>query len=372
MRRVLAAWAAVLFAAGPGFAEPKPATNGFDLSAASVPKEEILGGGPKRDGIVAVDEPAFALPSEAPWVKAENPVLAVTVGDATHVYPVHLMEYHQIVNDRIGETPVVVTYDPLAGVPRAFRAVVAGGATRFGVSGLIHNHGFLLYDRKSGSLWQQFTGRSLSGPQVGKTLDALRIRQETLGGILARHPRARILKPPFPDRHDYSMSPFLRYWDLDKALFPIAAEDRRFHFKDLVLGVIAGDTQRAYLGSLATAAGGRVEDEIAGHRIRIAYDSDSGTFSYEAPEAVEVIEAYWLAWKAFVPDTEVWTPPPPPSSPRTQDRGRSLHLALSEQRKMQGTSPVLRFRGGGAGRRGRTRGRCGGGRRGGGHRGRAG
>jgi hypothetical protein len=29
------------------------------------------------------------------------------------------------------------------------------------------------------------------------------------------------------------------------------------------------------------------------------------------PDDVEVVEAYWLAWKAFHPDTSVWEPAAP-------------------------------------------------------------
>ncbi|MBW2242263.1 MAG: DUF3179 domain-containing protein [Deltaproteobacteria bacterium] len=298
----------LLLANAASFAEPKSATNGFDLSAAKIPKDQIFGGGPGKDGIMSVDEPTFVPVSEATWVKPGTPVLAVTVGDTTHVYPVHLMEYHQIVNDRFGEIPVVVSYDPLAGVPRAFDATVAGESATFGVSGLIHNHGFLLYDRQTESLWQQFDGRALSGPRSGTTLRPLPIRQETLSGILARHPRAPVLARPSPKKNNYAVSPFRRYWDLDKFLFPVAAEDRNYHLKEMVLGVIVDGKQRAYLGSVATAAGGKVEDEFAGKRIRFVYDPDSATFAYEVPEGVRVVEAYWLAWKAFFPDTEVWHP----------------------------------------------------------------
>ncbi|MCP5069943.1 MAG: DUF3179 domain-containing protein [bacterium] len=273
-----------------------------------IPTDQIFGGGPAKDGIVSIDQPTFVAASEAKWVKPETPVLSVSVGGTTHVYPVHLMEYHQVVNDRFGETPVVVSYDPLTGVPRAFRATVAGEALGFGVSGLIHNHGFLLYDRQTESLWQQFTGRAMSGPRMGTTLQPLPIRQETQGGILARHPQAFVLALPSPDKHDYSSSPFQRYWSMDGLLFPVAAEDRNYHLKEMVLGVIFEGKQRAYLGSLATAAGGKVEDQFSGNRIRFTYDTGSATFSYEVPEGVEVIESYWLAWKAFYPATEVWQP----------------------------------------------------------------
>jgi hypothetical protein len=49
-----------------------------------------------------------------------------------------------------------------------------------------------------------------------------------------------------------------------------------------------------------------VVDQIRGREIRIAYDGDSATFSWDAPEDVRISDAYWFAWKAFHPKTEVW------------------------------------------------------------------
>ena len=40
--------------------------------------------------------------------------------------------------------------------------------------------------------------------------------------------------------------------------------------------------------------------------VRPLYQSETGTFQWEVDEGVEVTEAYWLAWKAFEPSTEVW------------------------------------------------------------------
>jgi len=307
----------VLALVGTSVAEPRPATNGFDLSKASVPTAEILGGGPKRDGIHAVDEPGFAAAAEANWVEPENPVVALTLGAVTRAYPVHLLEYHQIVNDRIGDQPVVVTYDPLAGVPRAFKASLGGEALTFGVAGLIRNHNFLFYDRQGESLWQQISGDAISGKRVGQRLEAIRVRHETMASVTKRNPGVMVLRPPRPKSHDYSRSPFERYWQTNNAVFPLRAEDNRFHLKEMVLGLRAGSKTRAYLGSLATAAEGVVEDEFEGHAVRLVYDSDSATFVYEVPDGVELIEAYWLAWKAWFPDTELWHDPGPiPEAPR--------------------------------------------------------
>ncbi len=74
-----------------------------------------------------------------------------------------------------------------------------------------------------------------------------------------------------------------------------------------MLGVEYKGVRRAYIGSILTAAGGRIVDEIDGQKLRIEYDSPSSAFNWIIPEEVEVTDAYWFSWKAFHPDTEIWT-----------------------------------------------------------------
>jgi hypothetical protein len=221
-----------------------------------------------------------------------------------------MLEFHQIVNDVIAGVPVAVTYDPLAGAPVAYRRAVDGRVLVFGVSGLLYNHNFLMFDRETDSLWSQFLGSAISGPLSGKQLERLPIRQETATAWLSRFPTAVVLRHPDPEHIEYRMSRYRAYWIEDKILFPVEAQDETYHAKELVLGVTRGGKSRAYLGSIVTRAGGRVEDDFRGAKIRCSYDTETGTFDWDVPEDVEVAEAYWLAWKAFHPDTEVWRATP--------------------------------------------------------------
>ncbi len=280
--------------------------NGFRLHEPTVPRDRIHRGGPPRDGIRSVDAPAFVGPGEATWLRPTTPVLGVVVGEDARAYPVHLIEKHQIVNDVLAGVPVAVTYGPIAGAPLAFKRKLDGRTLSFGVSGLLYNANFLLYDRETESLWCQFLGEAIAGPLAGARLERVRVRQEPFGAWMARHPETRVLVRPEPERIDYSFSPFTAYWVQDKIPYPVAASDPRFHAKELVLGVVADGKARAYIGSLLTAAGGRVEDELEGRPIRIAYSSDLASFSWDVPEDVTVTEGYWFAWKAFHPDTEIW------------------------------------------------------------------
>jgi hypothetical protein len=294
----------------------KAVLNGFALERSSVPKESILPGGPARDAIRSVDAPVFATASEATrWVRPDTPVIGVEAGGEAHAYPVHVMEYHQIVNDRIGGLEVVVTYDPLTDTSIAYRSRAGDRVLTFGVSGLIHRSNFLLYDRQTESLWSQFTGEALCGELMGRHLDRLVTRVTPFQRWMERHPESTVMALPEPKRIDYRHSSYAAYWISEKVPFPLRNVDERFHPKELVLGFEIGGKSRVYLGSIMTRAGARIVDEFAGQRLRIAYDGETGTFDWQAPESVTVTHAYWFAWKEFHPDSEIWQEPAASSPP---------------------------------------------------------
>ena len=313
MTTARAAWPArialALLACSLVAAEAEERPNGFEITRHRVDRTKILAGGPSRDGIPPVDAPTFADLEQATWVAPDTPVLGVASGGEARAYPVHLIERHQVVNDEIGGTPVAVTFDPLAGSPLAFDRRVDGRTLRFGVSGLIYNSNFLLYDRETESLWSQFNGEAISGPLSGKRLTRLPVRQEDMATWTGRHPDTRVLERPDRRGIDYRYSPYTRYRQEDDVSFPVEAVDRRFHAKEIAVGVEVDGKRRAYLGSIVTAAGGSVQDEFHGKKIRLEYSSDLAVFRYEVDPGVELTEAYWFAWKAFHPDTDVWKDP---------------------------------------------------------------
>jgi hypothetical protein len=286
--------------------EEAPKKQGFVLSKLQVDAAEIREGGPKRDSIRSVDAPVFVELPEATWIARETEVLGVVVGEEARAYPVRMLDYHQIVNDVIGDVPIAVTYDPLAGAPLVFSRRVGGKTLHFGISGLLYNHNFLMYDRETESLWSQFLGRAIAGPLAGQQLERLPVRQQTAGAWIARAGATRVMRHPEPERIHYQVSPYSTYWIQDRILFPVQARDERFHSKELVLGVVVDGKPRAYIGSIVTREGGKVDERIGGKRVQVRYATETGTFDWDVDPGVEVTESDWLAWKAFHPDTEIW------------------------------------------------------------------
>ena len=64
---------------------------------------EIVSGGPPKDGIPALDAAQFVgKPKADAWLAAKEPVIAVSLGDASKAYPLQILIWHEIVNDKIG------------------------------------------------------------------------------------------------------------------------------------------------------------------------------------------------------------------------------------------------------------------------------
>lgn len=83
---------------------------GFNLDNAIIPKDEILSGGPPKDGIPAILQPKFVPARKAAFLRANDQVIAVKLGKETRAYPIKILNHHEVVNDTLGGIPIVVTF----------------------------------------------------------------------------------------------------------------------------------------------------------------------------------------------------------------------------------------------------------------------
>jgi hypothetical protein len=72
---------------------------------------KIMGGGPPKDGIPAIDNPKFVSVAEADeWIEDNELVIAIIHKELKRVYPLQIMVWHEIVNETIGGDPLLITY----------------------------------------------------------------------------------------------------------------------------------------------------------------------------------------------------------------------------------------------------------------------
>ncbi|MCP4005409.1 MAG: DUF3179 domain-containing protein [bacterium] len=280
--------------------------NGFTLKNSSVPVEQILSGGPPRDGIPALSNPQVLSAATAPW-NDEEIVIGVLRGSQARAYPLAILNWHELVNDTLGGEPILVSYCPLCGTGMVFDRRVQKQVRTFGVSGLLYQSDMLLYDRETESLWSQIESRALTGPALGRRLKLLRSVQTSWGAWKKRYPKTSVLSLQTGHARDYDRSPYGSYATSTSLIFP-APLDPRYHPKMPTLGVrLVDGLARAYPASEVSKGGGEISGNLSGREIVIRYDPDTQTFDVEAPDDVEVIEAYWFAWSAFHPNTSVFT-----------------------------------------------------------------
>ena len=277
--------------------------SGFTLTPSLIPPDEILSGGPSKDGI-----PALTFPKVEPgnlgntWLNDDDFILGVVVSGHARAYPVRILNWHEIVNDRIGKKRFVISYCPLCGSGMAFDT-----EDQFGVSGMLYQSDVLLYDRKTETLWSQLMMRAVAGPRTGETLKSLPVIHTTWKTWIKKYPDTTVLSRHTGYYRDYNRNPYGSYGKSRSIYFPIRNYDNRLHPKTWVIGLELDGNSRAWEIS-AIKQTGEIHESWKHHQLIIR----------NRQGVVEIVDAstgkpfngvvlYWFAWATFHPDTSLHT-----------------------------------------------------------------
>lgn len=273
-----------------------------DRSPTEVPWRRIVQGCGRRDCIPSIDQPVFARDGAYGALDGEELVMGIRGEAATRAYPVRILNYHEVVNDWLGDVPIVITYCPLCGSGLAFRRDLPSGVTTFGVSGLLHESDLILYDRASQSLWQQATGRAFAGPRRGDALVEIEMTLTTWSEWRAAHPETVVLQAPDPDHPRYrTATPYGDYDRSGRLMFPVSRRNRALPTKAVVFGFPLGAGVAVSETLLRERRCVRFEHAGATAQIR---RHDDGAVTLEGPEpAVIARRMFWFAWFTFNPET---------------------------------------------------------------------
>ncbi len=282
---------------------------GFDLSNVTVPVKEIRAGGPPKDGIPAISNPTFVAAADASFLRSEDRIIGVSIGDDARAYPLAILNYHEIVNDSIGDTPLAVTYCPLCDSVVAFDRRTSLGERELGVSGLLYNSNVLMYDRGGSpeSLWSQVATTGISGPGASQSLRTLPVELVTWQEWVTRHPMTKVLSTDTEHTRDYGRNPYERYFTQPGLMFPAKPRSKTLPTKERVLGVWTPQAARCYPESAFSVDRTRIEDTIGDQKVVIAFNPDTKSLRVEsADDGVQWMYSLWFAWHAFHPETTVF------------------------------------------------------------------
>ncbi len=338
-----------------------------DWNRHTIAYDELLSGGPPRDGIPPIDDPVFISQDEAAeWLAGNEPVIALERNGDARAYPLQILTWHEIVNDTVGGDPVVVTFCPLCNSAIVFERVVDGEVTTFGTSGLLRFSDLVMWDRATESLWQQFTGEGIVGTHAGRQLAFLPSALVSFDDFREAYPDGLVLSRQTGHNRAYGQNPYVGYDTIGQSPFLFTGPtDGRLPAMARVITVYfeAQDVAVAYpLETLASA--GVINDRQVGLDLvvfhapgtasalgartiaeaadvgatgvfspmvdgeRLTFKADDGVFQDEetgttwnvlglgvdgplAGRALEPIvhaDHFWFSWAAFRPDTIIYQP----------------------------------------------------------------
>ncbi len=204
--------------------------------------EEITWGGVRKDGIPSLDNPELIEASEAGYMKDEDLVVGVSINGDARAYPLRIMGWHEMFNDVIGGVPLALAYCTLCGSGILFETDIPGRDKPliFGSSGFLYRSNKLMFDRETHSLWNQFTGKPVSGELVdsGLMLQQRPVVITTWANWRRDNPGTRVLSLNTGHRRDYGSGVVYRdYFASPDLMFPTQTDQRVHQQKDYVFGI---------------------------------------------------------------------------------------------------------------------------------------
>jgi hypothetical protein len=287
------------------------ASNQFNLSKHSVPLDQIVSGGPGKDGIPAILKPPYVQADQATFLLDGDRVLGLSMGKEAKAYPIKILNWHEIVNDSIGGKPVVITYCPLCGSGIGFHPGMNGRTFTFGVSGLLYQSDLLMYDHQTESLWSQIAMQAVAGPLTGTRLSPVFLEHTTWGDWHTAHPATLVLSTQTGHVRNYDRDPYLGYAERRDLLFDTTHVDPRYHPKEWVLGLEINGVTKAYSFAELKNVTMPLHDQVGGQRITLHFNARArSAFVTDAGgKPLPSVTAFWFAWYTFHPDTQVFKAP---------------------------------------------------------------
>ncbi len=309
-----------------------------------IPQNEVFDGGPGKDGIPSIDNPNFSAASEINFLNDNDVIIAVESNGVIRGYPHPVLDWHEIINDRIGGTALAITHCPLTGTSLGWDRVIDGDETTFGVSGLLYNSNLIPYDRKTDSNWSQIRQDCVEGELVTRKAEQYPMIELNWSTFLAAYPDAEVVNTDTGAARDYGRYPYGDYKSNNgRIIFPVSDEDDRVPNKERVLAILNGDDVKTYRFKDFSDSGSLVEDSYQGTDLvvvgnnnlnyLVAYEKEVGSsYTFLADEFPFVMEdnsgakidifgrkstggalripdqliGFWFSFPAFFEDVEIF------------------------------------------------------------------
>ncbi|MBN1755102.1 DUF3179 domain-containing protein [bacterium] len=299
----------------------------------------------------AIEDPKFSLASAYSFPDKMGFFLGIKLGDQVKAYPISILNWHEAVNDRIDDYYYSISYCPLTGSGIVWDRSYGEDVNGFGVTGLLYNSNLILYDRLTNSHWSQMKMQSVRGDRAGEIALLYPLVEMTWEAWQAMFPGSSVLNTQTGYSRPYGQYPYDDYRENnDLLMVEMAHNDGRLPGKTRIHGIIHDDQAVAFLPQEFPDSIAICNSHLFGEPILIGGSGAMGcVISYyrtmeedvvlefkAVQEALPVImtdnegnlwnifgeaiggpragsclrstrcfNAYWFAWAAFYPHTEI-------------------------------------------------------------------
>jgi hypothetical protein len=158
---------------------------------AAVPELPELAWRDVRAFNLPLNNPPFVRPARAEFLRDDDIVLGVILGDEKRAYPWDLLANYHAVNDFLNGEPIIVNLCEACNGGAAFLATLPGTVLDMRPRGL-KNGTWYGIDFQTGSLWYPFVGEAFEGPLKGTKLTRIRVYFSTWKDWVREHPRTTV------------------------------------------------------------------------------------------------------------------------------------------------------------------------------------
>ncbi|SEB09443.1 DUF3179 domain-containing (seleno)protein [Rubrimonas cliftonensis] len=258
--------------------------------------------------IPAADNPEVEAAEDATWLADDAVIFGLSINGEHRAYPRRIMEVREMVNDTLGGRDLGIPYCTLCGAAQAwFTDDLPAGVERpvLRTSGLLIRSNKVMYDVVTGSVFDTFLGKAVTGPlaEIGFALEQASVVTTTWGDWKAAHPDTTVLVEALALGRDFD---FRSGRDADGPIFPVGDVDPRLPVHEDVVGVVSpAGVPVAFQRSAAMAALTRGE-EVTLEGVRLVLDA--GGLRAVAMDGDELgsHQAFWFAWSQFHPGSTLW------------------------------------------------------------------
>ncbi len=235
-----------------------------------IPKDEVLDGGPGKDGIPALENPPFTGASEANYLNDNSIIIGLVSGNTIKAYPLPILDWHEIINDNVNGSDLAINYCPLTGTGMAWNRKLTDTNSTFGVSGLLYNSNLILYDRESNSNWSQMRLECVNGSLIGNKAIIQHVIETSWSTWKKMYPNTQVVSSSTGHNRNYTTYPYGDYnINNSKFIFPVSSTDSRLPNKERVHGIIIDGQAKVYRFSNFTDSISIINDVIKDQEVII-------------------------------------------------------------------------------------------------------